>query len=97
MTPQIAIVLLLLGVALVGFIRERTPPDVVAMGVFAVLLATGILGTDEALEVFSNSAPITVACMFVLSAALDRTGMIDALGQVITQRTGGSPCGRWRS
>ncbi|MDX1604950.1 MAG: SLC13 family permease [Candidatus Competibacterales bacterium] len=91
MTPEIAIVLLLLGLALVGFVRERTPPDVVSMGIFAILLATGILGTDEALEVFSNSAPITVACMFVLSAALDRTGMIDALGQVITQRTGGSP------
>ncbi|MDA7672678.1 hypothetical protein N8617_02030 [Akkermansiaceae bacterium] len=28
----------------------------------------------DALRVFAHPAPITVACMFVLSAALDRTG-----------------------
>lgn len=40
----------------------------------AALLATGILPTSEALSVFSNAAPITVAAMFILSGALMRTG-----------------------
>ncbi|MDB4143919.1 SLC13 family permease [Akkermansiaceae bacterium] len=35
----------------------------------------------DALRVFAHPAPITVACMFVLSAALDRTGVVEILGQ----------------
>jgi di/tricarboxylate transporter len=34
----------------------------------------------DALRVFAHPAPITVACMFVLSAALERTGVIENLG-----------------
>lgn len=34
----------------------------------------------DALRVFSHPAPITVACMFILSAALERTGVIESLG-----------------
>ena len=34
----------------------------------------------DALRVFAHPAPITVACMFVLSAALERTGVIEILG-----------------
>jgi len=34
----------------------------------------------DALKVFSHPAPITVACMFILSAALERTGVIEILG-----------------
>ena len=34
----------------------------------------------DALRVFAHPAPITVACMFILSAALERTGVIETLG-----------------
>jgi len=73
-TLQIVIVLVLVVVVFFGFIRERLPADIVALSAVAVLLATGILSAKDALSVFSNSAPITVAAMFVLSAALERTG-----------------------
>lgn len=79
---QIGIVLGLLVAVLVGFVRERYPPDVVAMLAFAAVLAVGILNSKEALSVFSNSGPITVACMFVISAALERTGVVERLGAV---------------
>ncbi|HCE23204.1 MAG TPA: dATP pyrophosphohydrolase, partial [Hyphomonas sp.] len=49
------------------------------------LLLTGILSVPEALSVFSNSAPITIAAMFVLSAALERTGVIDAAGRLVSR------------
>src|SRR3546814_4998382 len=76
-TLQTVIVLVLVIVVFVGFVRETMPPDIVALVAVGLLLVTGILGTDEMLSVFSNSAPITVAAMFVLSAALERTGVID--------------------
>jgi len=35
---------------------------------------------SDALSVFSHPAPITIACMFVMSEALERTGVIESLG-----------------
>jgi di/tricarboxylate transporter len=88
---QIVIVFSLVGAVFVAFIREHATPDVVAMSALALLLATGILSTDDALANFANSAPITVACMFVLSAALERTGIIEAVGRRLARVAGHSP------
>lgn len=88
---QIAIVLLLVVVVFFGFVRERLPPDVVALSAVAVLVALGILSTADVLSVFSNSAPITVAAMFVLSAALERTGVIDGMGRLVSRAAKWSP------
>ncbi|MFC4351210.1 SLC13 family permease [Fodinicurvata halophila] len=79
------LVLLLTLAVFVAFVRAWVPPDIVAIGAVAALLLLGILSTEELLSVFSNSGPITVACMFVLSAALDRTGVIAAVGRSVTQ------------
>ena len=85
---EIAIVLLLVAVVFFGFIREILPSDVVALLAMGALLLTGILSVPETLAVFSNSAPITIAAMFVLSAALERTGVIDAAGRMVTRLAG---------
>jgi di/tricarboxylate transporter len=90
-TAQIAIVLLLTAVVFFGFIRERIPPDIVALSAVGVLLGCGILESAEVLSVFSNSAPITIGAMFVLSAALERTGVIDAAGRLVERAAGRSP------
>ncbi|SOC24766.1 SLC13 family permease [Thalassospira xiamenensis] len=88
---EIIFVLALVAVVFFGFIREKLPPDIVALGAMGLLLLTGILSTNDALSVFSNSAPITVAAMFVLSAALERTGSIDGMGRLMTRFAGKSP------
>lgn len=56
-----------------------------------VLLATGILTTHDVLGVFSSSAPITVGAMFILSAALERTGVIDGIGRLVSRAAERSP------
>ena len=75
------VVCILLVLVFVAFIKEWFSPDLVAMGAFVLLLAIGVLDEKSALAVFSNPAPIIVSCMFVLSAALERTGTIEALGE----------------
>ena len=85
---EIAIVLVLVAVVFFGFIREILPSDVVALLAMGALLLTGILSVPETLAVFSNPAPITIAAMFVLSAALERTGVIDAAGRMVTRLAG---------
>jgi di/tricarboxylate transporter len=79
MTWQIALVFALLIGAMISFAREKTPPDVVALTLFVLLALTGLVSVKDAFAVFSNPAPITVAAMFVLSAALVRCGALDYL------------------
>ncbi len=90
MTLEIAIVLIVLGVVFVNFIRERFPPDVTAMiGVVALLIA-GVLTPQQLLGSFSNHAPITIGAMFIISAALEKTGVIDSMGRVVARLSGGN-------
>jgi di/tricarboxylate transporter len=79
MTWEIAAVLALVVAAIVSFVREKFPPDVVALSLFVIIAATRLVPINDAFAVFSNPAPITVAAMFVLSAALLRCGALDYL------------------
>ncbi|MFN4023894.1 MAG: SLC13 family permease [Hyphomonas sp.] len=89
---QIGFVLILVAFVFFGFIREKIPPDVVALLAMGALMLTGILSVNETIAVFANAAPITVAAMFILSAALERTGVIDYVGRVVVGiAKGGSP------
>ena len=73
-------VLALLAAVFGTMVTERFRVDVVSMIGVSLLLVTGVLSTKEVLAVFSNEAPITVAAMFVLSAALERTGVVEKAG-----------------
>ena len=71
----------LLAIAIVAgmfvlFIREDYPPEVVAMGTAALFILTGILPIDSATKVLSNSAPWTIAFMFLIMGGLIRTGAL---------------------
>lgn len=83
MTWQMILVFALLLGAFICFVREKIPPDLVALAVLVIIAATGLLTPKEVLGVFSNPAPITVAAMFVLSAALVRCGALDSVSAVI--------------
>jgi di/tricarboxylate transporter len=84
-------VLVLLVVVFATMVTERFRVDVVSMVGVCLLLITGVLSTKEVLAVFSNEAPITVAAMFVLSAALERTGVVEKAGTVLSRYASGSP------
>ena len=88
---QIAVVLFLVAVVFFGFVREALPADVIALLAMGTLMLTGIMSVKETLGVFSNAAPLTIAAMFVMSAALDRTGVIDQAGRWVTRATTGWP------
>lgn len=51
----------------------------------------GFLSAGEMLSVFSNSGPVTVAAMFVLSGALVRTGVIERVASLFTGLARGRP------
>jgi di/tricarboxylate transporter len=72
--------LVLVGVVY-AFVREQIAAHLVAFGAMILLLLVGILDTEQVLQVFANPAPVTIAAVFVIAAALERTGVLDALGQ----------------
>lgn len=83
-------VLVLAVLVFIAFIWEKYPPELVALASSAILLAFGILKTDDFLSVFSNSAPITIAMMFIISAALERTGVLQLIGNMLQKIAKGS-------
>ncbi|WP_166866898.1 SLC13 family permease [Salinibacterium sp. ZJ70] len=87
MDPVIA-TFVILGAAVIAFITGRVPLAIVALGVSLALWATGVLGITEALAGFSDPTVILIACLFVVSEALDATGVTAWVGQVVIQRAG---------
>ncbi|MCW2336824.1 di/tricarboxylate transporter [Sphingobium sp. B2D3A] len=75
----------------VAFVRERYPATVIAVLGVCAFLVTGLLDSASLLRAFANPAPITIASMFVLSAALTRTGILDVIGNWIVARAKAHP------
>lgn len=90
-TWQAPIGLAILGLMFVGFILERFPAAVVAILGACAFLFLGIIDSKQLFSVFSNSAPITIGAMFILSGALLRTGTIDAIAGAIINRAARHP------
>jgi di/tricarboxylate transporter len=81
MTFEIAFTLSTVIVLFMLFVRQSSQAELLALAVVCVLMVAGILSIRDVLSVFSNPAAMTVAAMFVLSAALDKTGVIDSIGK----------------
>jgi di/tricarboxylate transporter len=81
---------LLLGL-FVLFVLEKYPPDVAAAGAAALYAILGLTPAEDVLGSFSNAAPITIGAMFVISGALVRTGLLDAVGAAVTRKADDRP------
>src|SRR6185503_18178950 len=88
MDTSLTITFVILAGALILFLTDRLPADLVALLVVVALGLTGILTTQEAFSGFSRSAVITIIAIFVLTEALQRTGVTDQVGNVLL-RVGG--------
>ncbi|TRU80329.1 MAG: SLC13 family permease [Microcystis novacekii Mn_MB_F_20050700_S1] len=79
MPTPIILTLTVLVVALVAFVAEWLPVDLTALSVAIVLILLGLVTPEEGIAGFSNSATVTVMAMFVLSAGITRTGVIQVV------------------
>ncbi len=87
-TEQILILLIL--AATVGlFLWGRFRHDVVAMAALLACVAADLVAPEDAFSGFGHPAVITVACVLVLSRALQLSGAVDALTRrVLPARAG---------
>ena len=88
---EVVISLILLVTMIVFFITEIVPIEVTALSTAVLMVISGILPSKEFLDILSNPAPWTIICMFVLSGALVRTGVLDKVGDFISSNTKKSP------
>ncbi len=77
MTPEIAIVLGVITLMFILFVMELFPLDVTALSILAVVLVLGYISPEEAISGFANPAVITIALLFVLSHALQKSGILE--------------------
>lgn len=80
---SLGLVILLFGM----FVWEKYPAEVTASAGAALFIVLGFVPTDKAMSVFSNSAPLTIGAMFVLTGALVRTGVLERVAAVVLERS----------
>ena len=78
------ITIIIIVIAVVLFATEAFSLDLVAMLIMISLILTGVISPEQGVAGFSNAATITVAFMFVLSAALLKTGALQSVAHQLS-------------
>jgi di/tricarboxylate transporter len=91
MTPDIAICLTILGVAILLFAWDRVPADVIALGVMLTVVATGLLPADKAFAGFSSDTVMMILGLLIMSAGLIQTGVVEITGRYVFDLAGRNP------
>lgn len=91
MTGDAALTLVLLGATILLLVTEWVPPGITGLCAIAALALLGVLPADVALAGLTSSAVVTVASMYVLSAAVSRTGAAAALADRLADPARGGP------
>lgn len=90
MTPQLLLVLGLLGVCIALFLANRPRMDVVALIAMLALPLSGVVSMSEAFAGFSDPNVILIAALFIVGEGLVRTGIANRLGDFLLRQAGGS-------
>lgn len=87
--PFEAILLLVfLAATLAALFFELLPVDVTGLCLLLALTVSGIIPQEEAIAGFSNKGVLTIGGLFVLSHALQRTGLLEVVGERLSLRFG---------
>src|SRR3712207_92068 len=81
----------ILVLAVAALLSNRVPLGAVAISVAVALWATGVLSLGQALAGFGDPTVLFIAALFVVSAALDATGVTTWAAQQVIGRAGASP------
>ncbi|MFD1349061.1 SLC13 family permease [Oceanobacillus caeni] len=73
---MIAVLVLIIGM-LVCLLLEVAQPGMIIFSVLIILLITGILTPEEAFSGLSNEGMLTVALLFIVAGAVQKSGVID--------------------
>ncbi|HRW15507.1 MAG: SLC13 family permease [Rhodobacteraceae bacterium] len=87
---DIWIVFAIIACVIALFVWDRLPVIAVCVGCAMALWATGVLTLNQALAGFGDPATVFVTSLFVVSGALEKTGLTAWTGQVLARGAGDS-------
>jgi di/tricarboxylate transporter len=82
---EIAIVIGLLVIAIILFSTEKFSVDIVTLLMLIILVLSGILEPREAFAAFSSEFIIILASIFIITAAIESSGIMDFLTEAISK------------
>lgn len=87
---NIALVTIILLATIVLLITEKLPIDMTAIALMVILIVLRLLTPQQAVAGLASPAVITVGCMFIISEALIRTGVIAFISQKVIHLSKGN-------
>lgn len=90
MDTNLIITFTILFIALILFLTDKIPADLIALLVAVALGVSGVLTPQETFSGFSRSAVITIMAIFILAEALQRTGVTEQVGKILLKVGGKS-------
>ena len=91
MTPDQAAAFAILGGAIALFIHGRLPYDLVALLALLAAVAVGVVPVDRAFSGFSDDVVVIVAAALLVSAAVSRSGAVEAAMRPLLPHLRGGP------
>lgn len=91
MTLSILLLLIILAAALVLFMFEPFPPDVIALGILLALVVLKLVPLEQAFAGFGSDTVILLLGLLIITAALMRTGVVEAISLKLLQLTSKRP------
>lgn len=73
----------IIAVGIILFIKDYFTIDTTSIIIMSLFIVSGVLNPEEGFAGFNHPATITLGCMFVISAAIFKTGLIDGLSSKI--------------
>ncbi len=84
MNADSLIFIAVLAAMFAALVSRRVSPAVGVVGALMALFLVGVVDSKQALQGFSNPAPVTIACMYVVAGAIDRTGALNPIVRSLT-------------
>ncbi|MCM8568966.1 SLC13 family permease [Gramella jeungdoensis] len=77
MELYLTVAIIIIGIIL--FVRDYFSIDTTSIIIMALFIVSGVLSPEEGFSGFNHPATITLGCMFVVSAGVFKSGIIDGL------------------
>ncbi len=73
----------IIAIGIFLFVKDYFSIDTTSILIMALFIVTGVLSPEEGFSGFNHPATLTLGCMFVVSAAIFKSGLIDGLSHKI--------------
>ncbi|GAA0887783.1 SLC13 family permease [Rhodanobacter soli] len=90
LTPEMILVLGLVGFTMLMLVLEWLRADMVALLVVVVIGLTGLLPSDRVFNGFAGNAVIAIIAIMIMGEGLDRAGVLNATAQFVVRMSRGA-------